>query len=485
MPDLMPFLEKSVGTIENAVAKHYKAKAKRKPAPAIPKSTWSAPEESKAGHYTLGISKQAIVPDDIDSGRYYIAGYYGPKTVTGMHDPMCATAIWIDDNAGKGALVLVSIDCVGFLRYDADVIRARMAGWSRRCGCREMHFFGTHNHAGIDTLGLWGKLPKSGRDEKFIQLMHDKICETIEAAYNTRRCGDLYAGKVEEPEGYHDDYRLPKVYCKTLTRLRFAPFDGGNPVYLVNYAAHPGMLGGKNTLVSADWVHWFREDIEAKTGGEVIFINGLIGGLIYPHEEDPDDTWFSAELAGHRIAELALAVEEERKLEPKIATMSQDVYLACDNTLLTLGGVLKVIPAGMHATGEGRFGVSLKAALNYFEIGDLRILTVPGEMFPELAYGGYLEEDISSGGSSDQNPMPLLEIANDPDLIMFGLGDDELGYIIPPNDFFLDEKRPYFANGRDQHGRKHYEETVSVGKGAAAVIAETFKEMLQAINIGR
>ncbi|MCL2301487.1 MAG: hypothetical protein FWC27_15190 [Firmicutes bacterium] len=471
-------LEKYVSTIENAVARHYKAKAKLMPAPAIPQAQWNAPGESKKGHFTVGISKQDLVPDDLDSGRYYIAGYYGPKAVTGLHDPMCATAIWIDDNSGKGALVLVSIDCVGFLRYDADVIRARLAGWSKQHGCREMHFFGTHNHAGIDTLGLWGKLPKSGRDKKFIQLMQDKICEAIVTAYETRRCGELFAGQVEEPEGYHDDYRLPKVFCTKLTRLRFAPFGGGAPIYLVNYAAHPGMMGGKNTLMSADWVYWFREDIEAKTGGEVIFINGLIGGLIYPHEEDlpnPEAT----EIAGHRIAELALSVGEEHRLEPRIGSMSQDVYLACDNTLLTLGGVLKVIPAKMQATGEGRFGVSLKSSLSYFEIGDLRILTVPGEMFPELAYGGYLEEDLASNGSSGQNPAPLLEIAGDPDLIMFGLGNDELGYIIPPNDFYLDEKRPWFTNGHDQHGRKHYEETVSTGKGTAAVIAETWKGMLE------
>jgi len=473
-------LEKFVGSIESAVAGYFKARAKISPAPALPRAQWDAPGESKAGHFTVGISKQEMVPDDLDSGRYYIAGYYGPKAVTGLHDPMCATAIWIDDNSGKGALVLVSIDCVGFLRYDADVIRARLGGWSKRHGCRAMHFFGTHNHAGIDTVGLWGKLPKSGRDKKFIALMHDKICEAIVTAYEKRRCGELYVGQVEEPEGYHDDYRLPKVYCTVLTRLRFAPFGGGAPVYLVNYAAHPGMMGGKNTLMSADWVYWFREDVEA-TGAGVIFINGLIGGLIYPHEEDvpnPEAT----EIAGHRIAALALSVEDERRLEPKIGVMSQDVYLACDNTLLTLGGVLKVIPAQMHATGEGRFGVSLKSCLNYFEIGDVRILTVPGEMFPELAYGGYLEEDQASGGSPGQNPTPLLEIANDPDLVMFGLGDDELGYLIPPNDFYLDEKRPYFENGHDRHGRKHYEETVSVGKGAAAVLAETWKGMLGQIR---
>jgi len=225
-----------------------------------------------------------------------------------------------------------------------------------------------------------------------------------------------------------------------------------------------------------------REDFTAATGGEVIFINGLIGGLIYPHEEHPDDRLRSTEIAGHRIAALALSVGDERKLEPRVSSMSQDVYLPCENTLLTIAGLLRIIRAEMIPTGEGRFGLSVKAAVNYFEIGDVHILTVPGEMFPELAYGGYLPEDGASSGGPEINPTPLLEIAGDPELVMFGLGDDELGYIIPPNDFFLDPERPYFTNAHDHLGRKHYEETVSVGIDAAGRIAETWKEMLKRIK---
>jgi len=250
----------------------------------------------------------------------------------------------------------------------------------------------------------------------------------------------------------------------------------------VNYAAHPGMMGSECTKMSADWVHWFREDIKAATGGEVIFINGLIGGLVYPHEKYPEDKPAATQFAGHRIAQLALAVSEEQKLEPKIGSMSQDIYLPVDNTLLTIAGLLKVIPAKMHAAGQGRYGLSLKSSLQYFEIGALHILTVPGEMFPELAYGGYLPEEEASSGSPDQNPTPLLEIAGDPELVMFGLGNDELGYIIPPNDFYLDPKRPYFTNAFDHLGRKHYEETVSVGVQAAQIIADTFADMLQRIK---
>ena len=119
-------LEKYVGTVEGLVSRYFKARAGRRPAPPIPKAEWIATAEAKSEYFTVGISKQEIVPDDIASGRYYIAGYYGPKAITGVLDPQCATAIWIDDNAGKGALALVSIDCVGFMRHDGDAVRARM-----------------------------------------------------------------------------------------------------------------------------------------------------------------------------------------------------------------------------------------------------------------------------------------------------------------------------------------------------------------------
>jgi len=481
MPDILSIAEKAVGTVENLAARHYHKKSKRKPAPPLPKAVW-APVTKAQSHYTVGISKQALVPDDVDSGRYYIAGYYGPKKLTGVHDPQCATAIWIDDNSGKGALVLVSVDCVGFAGHDVNAIRARMSAWAKKVGCRAMHFFGTHDHAGIDTMGLWGKLPKSGRDKKFIAFMYDKICAAIEAAYSARLDGSIFFGQVTAPEGYQDDYRLPQVYCPVLSRFRFVPDSGGREIFLVNYAAHPGMLGDKNTLMSADWVHWFRETLYEKNGCEVIFINGLIGGLVYPHEEYKEDPMRSTALAGRLIAELTLSVENERKLEPRISAMSQEFYIPCDNTLFLLAGILKIFPTKMYATGVGRFGVSMKTQLAYFDIGGVHILTVPGEMFPELAYGGYLSEEESGNGCPCQNPVPLLELAGDSELLMFGLGNDELGYIIPPNDFCLHEQKPYFDNARDKHGRKHYEETVSVGMDTAAAVADAFKLMLEAIH---
>jgi hypothetical protein len=66
--------------------------------------------------------------------------------------------------------------------------------------------------------------------------------------------------------------------------------------------------------------------------------------------------------------------------------------------------------------------------------------------------------------------------------LIFGLANDELGYVLPPNDFVLNETMPYLNNGRDHHDRRHYEETNSMGPNTAKAIADTVKQIVDAIN---
>ena len=66
--------------------------------------------------------------------------------------------------------------------------------------------------------------------------------------------------------------------------------------------------------------------------------------------------------------------------------------------------------------------------------------------------------------------------------MIIGLANDELGYVLPPNDFILHPETPYFENGRDVHNRRHYEETNSLGPETAATIADTVKEIINTVE---
>ena len=126
--------------------------------------------------------------------------------------------------------------------------------------------------------------------------------------------------------------------------------------------------------------------------------------------------------------------------------------------------------------------MGLVTELSLYDIGGLKAVMLPGELFPELAYGGYLTEYESADGLSPAiNPRPLCEICSDPDLLVFGLANDELGYIIPPNDFHLSPTRPYVEGHYDRLHRRHYEETNSLGPATAPRIAENFEKLVTAL----
>ena len=73
--------------------------------------------------------------------------------------------------------------------------------------------------------------------------------------------------------------------------------------------------------------------------------------------------------------------------------------------------------------------------------------------------------------------MPLKEIAASygaENLLILGLANDELGYIVPPSDFLVNKTNPYLEKTMDLIGENHYEETNSVGPECAEVVAESF-----------
>jgi len=475
-----------LSALQKSMAAPFKLKSIGYHAPALAEPVWDCPKEAKADHFTVGIAKEDLTPPDLLTHKYYMAGYGFFKPIQGFLNPVYATALWLDDNSGHGGVLLVSVDCVGMLNNDVEKIRRRLSHFSRITGCRAIHIMSTHCHASIDTMGFWGPLPKTGRDKRFFNILFNKIEKAAEDAYASRKDGDLYVGSVET-EDIQQDKRLPVVFDNVLTRLRFVPKDGGQDIYVINYASHPEVLGSKNVLLSADWVHWMREKLKKDAGVEVAYFNGAIGGMITPTTvEGAGESITSARVCGEKTADAAMSIKEEKKLAPKVGIISREFYIGMDNPVFALCGLLGVMPREKYPTGGGALNVSMKTEMSYMEIGDgahgVHILMVPGELFPELAYGGYLEADVAAVGGPEMNPKPYREMADDPKLIIFGLADDELGYFIPPNDFILSEELPYLDRAIDKGGRRHYEETNSTGPRTAPLLAEIFKDILRIVK---
>ena len=475
---------KALDFILTAQSKRITEKKCTKP---IEKSTFDCAPRAKSELFSLGFSKESILPDDVDKKKYYIAGYGENKPAKGVLDPPHTHAVWLDDLSGKGGIVIVSLDCVGMLNSDVNKLRSRLSEFSKLSGCRSINIVCTHNHAGIDTMGIWGPLPLSGKNPKYMELVFSQTVKAVKDAYANRKLGKLYLGKTEVPD-MQEDIRTPIVYSKTLTRLRFEPDDGSQQTYIINFASHSESLQGCNERISADFPHYMREKIKQETGAQTLYCVGAIGGMIsmdIPNEKEIRDKGndFAESTAniGKRLAEYALSIKEETELAPKIGTLRQEVYIKAENTLLLIAAKAGILEADEYRMAD-KSGLVMKSEISYIEIDALKILLLPCEIFPELVYGGYLSAEESATGYGEEiNPTPLQKIIGD-DVMIIGLANDELGYVLPPNDFVLHEEAPYFENGHDIHGRRHYEETNSLGPHTAEIIAKTVKEIINTVE---
>jgi hypothetical protein len=146
-------------------------------------------------------------------------------------------------------------------------------------------------------------------------------------------------------------------------------------------------------------------------------------------------------------------------------------------------------------------------------LGPAVFITVPGELFPEIANGGY-GRDLPGGNAEEYCPEadtgrpyePVIrdQFAGATYKFLFGLGQDELGYIVPKYDFWAfgfppsdetfpvpdpaplpappdpDARPPIYVGvveREDPCGVSHYEETVSAASTMAPIVACTAAEL--------
>ncbi len=483
----MDFSSMISGPLQKFLLKKAKKTLVTNPAKPLPPMQVDFSEE-KGKCFTVGFGKCVILPDDIDKKKYYIAGYGENNPAKGVIDPQYAHAMWIDDNTGRGGVLFISLDIVGLLNKDVNRIREKLSCFSKKTGCRGINVCSTHNHAGIDTMGIWGKLPFSGKDPKFMDILFDAVVKACEDAFESRKNGDLYLGTIEVPD-MQEDIRTPIVYSKTLTRFRFVPENGDNEIWMINFASHSESLQGCNHLVSADFPCYLREKIKNHTNADVVYTVGAIGGMISMDIPDEDRLRKEHRLLestrniGYKLADYAVSISNDIKLDACVNFARKEFYAPADNTILTLACHIGLLEADKYASADYPKHLCLKSEISYFEIGGKKLLLIPCEIFPELVFGGFLgPEESATGKGSEINPKILAEIVNDDEILVFGLANDELGYVLPPNDFILHPTAPYLENGRDKHNRRHYEETNSMGPDMAHIIADNVQLIIDELN---
>lgn len=464
----------------HAIACRYGKKVlKQSTAPAIPESKTIT---LTGDAYRLGFARKDINPEEFGKKTYYIAGHGSGHVMEGVLTDVFVHAVWIDVGSDEG-IVWLSGDIVGLTNIEVNEIRRRIKAEPELSKCVGINFSCTHSHSGIDTVGYWGKanalkIPSNGKDEVYMEKLFSQSVKAAKVAFANRTPGKLYTGRHSIEGGLFTKRRLPDKH-EVLTRIRFVPDDGSAETWLINVGAHPNSLGGANRMLSGEYPYFLRQRVAEKTGANVLFGIGAIGGMDAA-EFDADDKVNNIKMQGEFFADAAIAVDNDKLLEPVIKTNTRQFYLPVDNYVLLLLAMKGTMSFNPFPCKESDTGVAMRTEMTYMTFGSQKILLLPGENFVCTVYGGYEPAERSSTGKGPEiNPAPLAEICGDSEIIEYGITNDMAGYVVAPNDFCLHPTQAFLNPTNDILGARHYHETNSMGFKTQQVIADNFAQLVK------
>lgn len=448
-----------------------------------------------------------IVGDPDSTGKWDNAGF-GAKCTLGMHDDTWARAVVLDD--GDKTVAMVSLDVVGFFNIEVQRARAEMAARYPEMDIDELVVSSTHTHEGVDTMGYWGQLflNTDGKFPAYQAFIRSQILDAIHDAYTSREEARVKMAVGAPPVSIRDS-RPPEVTDPEVMAAQFVGADGSTIGTIVNWSNHPEAQGSNNQLVSSDFVHGTRETLEDELGGTAVHFSGAVGGLQTPLGVNvpgfgSEPSWERTFAIGKQVADSAVAALAS--VEPQevgaLHAARRQFYLDSDNTALRAlnargifdlptyvgGDSWGADPAG-HTEGVRTEEVGQAVSTEMVAVtldkadGDTAavFLTVPGELSPEIELGGYGRPECPQADTGRPFEPVIRDQFDADNVFALGLGQDELGYIIPGYDFHLlsapmdgdDGTGPIPVGGVEANycGEGHYEETVSISSVFAPWVA--------------
>ncbi|HVH71654.1 MAG TPA: hypothetical protein VNB49_11155, partial [Candidatus Dormibacteraeota bacterium] len=451
---------------------------------------------------------KTVVTPDVHKRKVYLAGFGNNRIATAVHDDLYTRCLALE--AGGQIVVLCSVDLIGLFYDDVLKIREQLKVQAPRVS--HLIVASTHVHEGPDTLGLWGPDPlHTGIDEDYLDWLDSQIVGTAVRAANAIAPARVELSRDDHPllGMLQSVDRPPIIKDPYLFVMRLTSLSSGAPIaVLVNWSDHPETLGGENTEITADYPHWICEYVENHLGGTAIFFSGSIGKVSTLGTQVPlpvpetgeiaqDNTWRKARLIGTMVGQLA-----ERALKASEASAVVSILIRKSVLFLPLlndhfrialaAGVFSgrkplytdgkldrsTVEKELTDTGRVRLatGKNLQTEVDYVQLRSsdrvaAEIVTIPGEIYPELTNGGITRYPGADYPDAAFEPGLRGHLKSRYQFI-FGLGNDELGYLIPKAEW--DDQPPWLLN----RPQRWYGEINSAGPDVAGVVLRGLVELI-------
>lgn len=379
--------------------------------------------ESIVGEQGLRVgTAEAVITPSLGT---FLAGYGNDRKSTGVHDDLYAKAVVISGQGPTGSgqgntVVLVTIDCIGLPFPVVQQIREATRQQIPPGAFDVDHIVvsSTHTHSGPDVIGLWGAdVMHSGIDDAYTDFLVSSTAGAIVRAWESLQPAEARYAVTTAGEGWVENISVQDELDKDLTVLQFRDAAGHSIATLTNFACHPTILDGSNTLVSADFPSGFYKQMQTQLTGVNLYLQGAIGGWVQP--ENLPRSFEAAKEKGEELARIAIrALAQSQPLQGyAVHFVSKQFEFPVSNQqfqALARAGVLK-----------REFNAGTLTEIVWFSVGDAVFATHPGETSP--LYSMQTKSMMQTSGPK----------------FVLGLGQDLLGYILKPE---------FFQPGTTLHG---------------------------------
>lgn len=435
----------------------------------------------------------------------YQGGYgLGPSRAATAIDPVRryeVQTVVIGD--GKDIVVWQMVPFVGFFnRYRTDLcdpgcgildIRGAVAA-ELDINENNVAIGSNHTHGGADGYGAWGGLPDWYRVQ-----VREALVASAQAALAAARPAQISVGSIDartfnnQRRGTYQSVADFGAVWLHAEGAQGSAGAGEGIATVLNYSAHPTVLGSSNRRLHGDWPTVAGAAIGDLLGGVGMTFPGGLGNVSprrprdaqadYDGSGGPRDGYDHVEQMGRDFAQFVAAdvldgdhVLPEAVVAAAGATITHPLQNSTEASLGAanfldrefMPGTPGASPGGTYRSGPperqcvGTGAVSVNTQLSAFRIGDLAVVTAPGEIFSSvsLAVKSQVRERAFEGAQT----------------MVFGNTQDSLGYIIPSYEV-------YPPGGPTAGvGQAEYEETFLLGPCFGDHVTATMLDLGRQVN---
>ena len=411
--------------------------------------------------WSMGYAQNSIIAgQNVIGNEHYVSGgiALSPKYPTEIIDDSKVRVIAMNDGSGRGTVVFAVLDAYGLANNDVKEIRKRIDDYAKENNIVSVNVAVLHQHSAVDTFGMNGDIIQAvflnpfcnfvnglfgtevlkthnGKNDVFQNNLFDVTVDTIETAVAQMETGKLMYGEVDVSE-YLNDKRPPYALQKTLNRFRFVPDDANSKeIWFSTSEIHCVGNGVQGTQITADYPYYMEKYINESENAYFMLILGAELATGQRHEPFENEDYAGKEgymILGEKLGERLASIEEEREIAPLLNIAHKEVMFEIENQIMYLAAKAGLFENQAIITEDG---IRLVSEVGYMEIGtDLAVALVPGELEASLAFGGALTAEDSWSGKDWQYDS-MQKMVGDRQLLVFGLCNDQMGYIVPTNDY--------------------------------------------------